>query len=376
MADIEKIIQTTEEGPTFTLRSDAYRPGEAGELLADVVSLANATAGGKRYVVFGVESLPGTSERRVPGMPDLPNTHMWQQLVREYIEPEIRIEYRTEMLADRKVGVLIIPPCAHPPYLLKRAFGNLERGASFIRRGTVRDRLLREDLEIIYSRRYDYATRFAGLRVGFSVEDEVVEALTLRRQRDIDLPSYEHTSKLRELIEARSYSDALAGSGDSGIVRMVHVRVYGAEVPYESKSAEQLRREVEELQAAFREQDRHARYERDAAKVNLIVLNDSGEALEEAALIVHFPVAKGFEVVSSSVPTAAGHVEGKPESAAISLARTLGRIEPGASVAAFREPLRIALTAQCRHRMLPVRYELRATNLPMPLQGKLRFEVA
>ena len=59
MVDIATIIQTTEEGPTFALRADAYRPGEAGELIADVVSLANATASGKRYVVFGVEAMPG-----------------------------------------------------------------------------------------------------------------------------------------------------------------------------------------------------------------------------------------------------------------------------------------------------------------------------
>jgi hypothetical protein len=29
MVDIATIIQTTEEGPTFALRTDAYRPGEA-----------------------------------------------------------------------------------------------------------------------------------------------------------------------------------------------------------------------------------------------------------------------------------------------------------------------------------------------------------
>ena len=120
-------------------------------MIADVVSLANATASGKRYVVFGVEAMPGGSERKVPGIPELPNTHMWQQLVREYVEPEIKIEYRTELLADRKVGVLVIPPCAQQPYVLKRTFGSLERGSAFIRRGKVRDRLLREDL-IIYAR--------------------------------------------------------------------------------------------------------------------------------------------------------------------------------------------------------------------------------
>ena len=375
MVDIATIIQTTEEGPTFALRTDAYRPGEAGELIADVVSLANATASGKRYVVFGVEALPGSSERKVPGIPETPNTHMWQQLVREYVEPEIKIEYRTELLADRKVGVLVIPPCAQQPYVLKRTFGSLERGAAFIRRGTIRDRLLREDLEIIYARRYDYATRFAGLRVGFTAEAPV-EMLALQRQRDTALPSYTHTSKLRELIEARSYADQLSASGDSGIVRMVHVRVFGPDVPYESKTLEQLRRELEELEVSFREQDRHARYERDATKVNLTVCNESSEPLEESALVVHFPVARGFEVIARTGLSSAGHVEGRPESAAVSVARTIGRIEQGTSVEAFAEPLRVVLTSECRHRILPVRYELRAANLPMPMQGKLRFEVA
>jgi hypothetical protein len=195
--------------------------------------------------VFGVEAMPGSSERKVPGIPELPNTHMWQQLVREYVEPEIKIEYRTELLADRKVGVLVIPPCAQQPYVLKRTFGSLERGcAPSSVAARLRDRLLREDLEIIYARRYDYATRFAGLRVGFTAA-EPVEVLALQRQRETALPSYEQSSKLRELIEARGYADQLSASGDSGIVRMVHVRVFGPDVPYESKSLEQLRRELE-----------------------------------------------------------------------------------------------------------------------------------
>jgi hypothetical protein len=375
MADIAKIIETTPEGPTFALRHDAYRPGEAQELIADVVSLANAPGGGKRYIVFGVETPPGSAERRVTGIPELPNTRMWQQLVREYIEPEISIEYRMEKLGGRNVGVLIVPPCAQPPYVVKRTLGALERGASFVRRERVRDRLMRADLEAIYARRYDPAARFAGLQVGFTAEVPV-DTLELRRQSDAELPSHEHTSKLRELIDARSYVDRLNGSGDSGIVRMVHVRLFGADVPYESKSLAQLQAELEAVRDAFREQDRHARYERDAARVNLTVVNDGAEPLEDTALVVHFPVARGFEVVAGpGAQAAAGHVAGRHEgAAAVSLARPLGRIEPGTRMEAFPEPLRVVLTAHCRHRVLPVRYELRAANLPYPMKGKLRFE--
>jgi hypothetical protein len=375
MADIRKIIQTTLEGPVFALRPDAYRPGDAQELIADVVSLANSAFVGKRYIVFGVESIPGSTERRVPGLSEAPNTAMWQQLVREYIEPEVRIEYRTEILADRKVGVLIVLPCVQQPYTMKRALGSLDRGAAFIRRGTTRERLVREDLELMYARRYDYATRFAGLRVGFSAE-EPAESLALQCQKDSALPSYAQTSKLRELLEARSYVEQSGSSDDSGIVRIVHMRVFGADVPYESKSVARLRQELQEIEAAFRDQDRHARYERDAARVNLTVANESAEPLDEAALVVHFPVAKGFEVIPGAEPAATGRLEGRSESAAMSVARSLGRIEQGTHVVAFAEPLRVVLTSECRHRVLPVRYELRAANLPMPMQGKLRFEVA
>src|SRR5262245_802053 len=105
MADIRKIIQTTLEGPSFHLRVDAYRPVDAQELISDILSLANSPLGGKRYIVFGVESMPGSTERRVPGISETPNVQMWQHLVREYIEPDVRIEYRTETLADRMVGV-------------------------------------------------------------------------------------------------------------------------------------------------------------------------------------------------------------------------------------------------------------------------------
>ena len=375
MADIRKIIQTTLEGPVFALRPDAYRPGDAQELIADVVSLANSAFVGKRYIVLGVESMPGSTERRVPGLSEAPNTAMWQQLVREYIEPEIRIEYRTEILGDRKVGVLIVLPCVQQPYMLKRALGSLDRGAAFIRRGTTRERLVREDLELMYAHRYDYATRFAGLRVGFSA-DEPAESLALHCQKDTALPSYTHTSKLRELLEARSYVEQSGSNDDSGIVRIVHMRVFGADVPYESKSVAQLRQELQEIEAAFRDQDRQARYERDAARVNLTVANESAEPLDEAALVVHFPVARGFEVIAGAEPAATGRLEGRSESAAMSIARSLGHIELGTRVVAFAEPLRVVLTSECRHRVLPVRYELRAANLPMPMQGRLRFEVA
>jgi hypothetical protein len=271
--------------------------------------------------------------------------------------------------------MLIVPHCVQQPYMLRRALGTIERGASFIRRGTTRERLVREDLELMYARRYDYATRFAGLKVGFTA-DEPAEMLALQCQQDMALPSYEHTSKVRELLEARSYVERASSTEDSGIVRMVHMRVFGTDVPYESKTVEQLEQELQEIEAAFREQDRHARYERDATRVNLTVANDSAEPLDEAALVVHFPVAKGFEVIAGAGPASSGRIDGRPESAAVSVARTLGRIEQGTRIAAFAEPLRVVLTAECRHKVLPVRYELRAANLPIPMQGKLRFEVA
>jgi hypothetical protein len=376
MADIRTIIETMLEGPTFMLRQDTYRPGEAQELIADVVALANSAWAGKRYVVFGVESAPGSSERRVVGLSDAPNSHMWQQLVREYVEPEVRIEYRTEALADRKVGVLTVLPCPQPPYLMKRTLGTLERGGGFIRRGTTRDRLVREDLETFYARRFDPAARFAGLRVGFAGE-EPLSTVVLGRQDDAALPSHPFTSKLRELIEARGYVDQVASGGDSGIVRMVHLRIFGPDVPYESRSMADLRSEFEQIEASFGEEDRKVRYERDAARINLVVSNESAEALEDAALIVHFPVAAGFEIVAGGgLVASSGRVDGKPESAAVSLARPLGRIEQGARVAVFGEPLRVVITSQCQHRALPVRYELRANNLPSPMQGKLKIEVA
>jgi hypothetical protein len=374
--DIATIIQTMPEGPTFALRHDAYRPGEAQELIADIVSLANAIGGGKRYLVLGVEAVPGTTERRVPGLADVPNTAMWQQLVREYIEPEIRFDYRTETIADRNVGVLIIPPCTQAPYMIRRTLGGLERGASFVRRDNSRDRLVRADLEILYARRYDTAARFAGLQVGFEAE-QPAQVLSLRRQDDTALPSYQHLARIRELIDARSYVDRMAASGDSGIVRMVHVRVYGPDVPYESRSLPELEEERARIQASYESEDRHARYERDAARVNLSIVNDSAETLEEASIIVHFPIVDGFEVLSATDdPAASGHIDGKRGSAVLSIARKLGSIEQGARSSVFSEPLRIVLTSLCRHQVLPVRYELRADNLPSPLQGKLKIEVA
>jgi hypothetical protein len=260
--------------------------------------------------------------------------------------------------------------------MVKRTLGSLERGASFVRRDTKRDRLVREDLELLYARRYDTATRFAGLQVGFD-GDKPRQTLELRRQDDSALPSYAATSKLRELIDARNYADKLAANGDSGIVRMVHVRLYGADVPYESRTLRELESELEQVRQEYREQDRIARYERDAMRVNLAILNDSAEPLEDAALIVHFPITRGFEVLAGpDDPVSSSHVHGKRENAALSIARTLGRIEPGDRVVAFGEPLRIVLTAPCRHSLLPVRYELRAANLPSSMQGKLKLKVA
>ena len=382
MADIATTIQTTPEGPTFALRHDVYRPGEAQELIADVVSLANATTPGKRYIVFGVEAVPGGAERRVAGIASCAqpaDVAAPRARVHRARDPD-RVPHRD---TRRAPGRRADRPALSPGALHAQAGARRPRARRFLHTPRSRPRSPRA--------RGSRAALRTPLRPGAraspacgwdSTANEphggAAAAPPGRRRAALSCAHLEAARADRGTrLRRRARRERATPASSAWCTCASSAPTYRTRAGH----APELERELAGDQASYREQDRHARYERDAARVNLTVVERERGAARRCGPRRALSRQRGLRgAVGRGARPRPGHVEGKRESAAVSIARTLGthRYRARACACLRRAAARRPHLAPARIRSLPVRYELRAANLPVAAAGQaaLRSRIA
>ncbi|MFI8715387.1 helix-turn-helix domain-containing protein [Brevibacillus brevis] len=152
--DLFEIIRYENENIYVDFKRSQYQNNE--DFLKDIMAMANAnTDVSKRYIIIGVKHSPGGS-REYFSIPteEFKDDAIYQDLVRNNIEPEIKFIYRPVEFEGHLLGVFEISECENRPYVMKKKFGTLEQGACYIRRGSQQGRAVRTDLEIMYEERY------------------------------------------------------------------------------------------------------------------------------------------------------------------------------------------------------------------------------
>jgi len=148
------IIRYENESTYVDFKRSQYQNKE--DFLKDIMAMANAnTDVNKRYIIVGVKhSTSGSREYFSIPRNEFKDDADYQDLVRQNIEPEIKFVYKPVELREYLLGVFEISECENRPYVMKKKFGTLEQGASYIRRGSQHARVIRADLEMIYEERF------------------------------------------------------------------------------------------------------------------------------------------------------------------------------------------------------------------------------
>lgn len=155
LVQLKQIIENSNENECIDYKLKMYHFSQKQnkeEFLKDILALANSKENKEKYLIFGVKE--ENYIRKIEGIDksSVKDQAIYQQLVRENIEPDINLEIEFHEINQKNICVFIIR-ALDKPYILKKDYGKYEKGTCFIRINTTTTRMLRKDFDEIYKQK-------------------------------------------------------------------------------------------------------------------------------------------------------------------------------------------------------------------------------
>ncbi len=168
------------------------------DFLIDVISLANSTSKGEKYIITGAKVKPD-GERIIQGIEiaKVKDSAIYQELVTENIEPSISIEFKILDYNNYKFGIFKIFNCDDKPYLLKKKYGDLENGFIKVRKGSRNTNISRYLLDSIY--KLKIPERISNFKISGIVDTKISDTIYLKKY-DFFPNMYEEREKCISLL--------------------------------------------------------------------------------------------------------------------------------------------------------------------------------
>jgi len=384
---LENIVRDGKESAGVLFRRGAYIKASQEELLRDVLSLANANVEGQRVIILGVEAgVRGATVFNIP-REAIDGTHRYHGVIRDFIEPPLNMHAESLTVDGKQLVALILEDCTDKPYMMRADHSaRLRRGDAWIRVKTENQRMGRRQLEAVFAHRFAEALYTGKVEVGFD-GNMLSQEMSIKTVDGALLPSKDAKEKLTTLIEAKEQKGTIADE-NTFITRLTHARLFGADQPYQSHSVSELRNELNNLVERYRDQDDYFRFELNAEKVNLVLINESDQQLKGASIALMVPRASKFQLARRVPTNPANELKARKvyddESSyptvselekADQVTESLGDMAPGQSLLAFKEPLRLFADKALAGQKVTLFYKLYGRNLRQPISGKLFFKL-
>lgn len=385
MNSLLKKIQSSGPGNDLQFRSTAYGKDEIRRFLRDVIALANAPVEGPRYIVvgMGVDASGGKTLNSISAS-DFSGKPAYLSLVAEYIEPVIKIQHRAVQTGGVRLGVFEISDCQDRPYMMRADYSEtLRRGDAYLRIDDMPMKMGRRQLQSMFEKKFVDSVTAGKIEIGFP--GEIIHKDLRVKPIDLtELPSNLASAKIKELMDIHT-NPAHRGS-TTVISRMVHARLFGSDDPYEDRTQDELRRELEELKARHADEDQHFLFESNIESLQLVILNQGDDPIEDATMKIVMPRHGAFFVAEKLpmqrrggkfVERTAEEIEGYPAVSirkdAVTATNIIGEVPADAPKLAFTIPLRICVGNELAGRKLAIKYQLDGRNLRRPATGQVRL---
>ena len=383
--NLAKIVRAAAPGSGVQLRPAAYGKNGIRQFLRDVVAMANASVDGARYIIVGA-AIDKKGNKRLTSVSreDFSGKPSYLGLVTDFIEPPIRLKYKSANVDGKRIGVFEISDCQDRPYMMRADFSEkLRRGDAYMRVGDEAIKMGRKLLQDLFERKFRDSVSAERVEIGFP--GEIIHKDIKIRTIDLDqLPSAIASTKLKQLLDIQN---SVKDSGSTTVMaRLTHARLFGSDSPYENRSADELMREMAEIEKKHQFEDEHFLYETNAEKLQLVVYNQGDQPIQDAALSIVMPNHNAFyvanklpklrrngEYVNRSRGDSTEYPTVNLKDDTIHISNTLGEIPSFAPVNAFEVPLRVCVGSDLKGRRLGIRYSLFGSNLRSPATGKLRL---
>ena len=149
---IKELLDKKQESDLFDIKLKYYEDDKKFALIKDVVSFANCSEPGDKYIIFGVEN----KTFAIKGISDeLPDISDIQSLLNTYIEPNIEFNIDEQIIDGKIIKYIKIKNCLNKPYMIKKAYSKngkteLREGEIYIRKNATNSIATRNDLMKIF----------------------------------------------------------------------------------------------------------------------------------------------------------------------------------------------------------------------------------
>ena len=385
MNRLVKIAQLAAPRADAQYRQAAYGSRDIRRFLRDVIAMANTAIEGPRFIVIGLD-FDDKGRKRLHSVPadDFSGKPSYQFLVMDFIEPQIRIQYKAVTVEGKQLGIFEIPHCSDKPYMMRIDHSEtLRRGDAFVRVNNTAMKLGRGQLQGMFEKKFHESESAKRIEVGFP--GEIIHKVLKIRTTDLTaMPSTIASSKLDQMLQVQS--NATRSGATTAIARLTHARLFGSDDPYQIRSSSDLMEEMAQIKLKHQGDDERFLFEQNAEKLQFVIYNQGDEPIQDASLLLAMPNDPSFFVadhlptpshsgpfLSQHPPEFGNYPTVKVKKTAIHVSKTLGEIPCGEPVLAFDVPLRVCAGAALQGRKFGISYALSAANLRYPAKGTLRL---
>ena len=213
-----EIIEYYSESHSIDFKREQYpleKHRKKHELLKDISSMANHPSDEDKYLIIGVEENNGKANS-FHNINDLIDQASYQQFVNNHIEPELNFDYNSLEYKGYQLAYFRIFNNNNRPYLIKKEVRNFvdnnkiefREGDGFIRKGTSTDKITRNELDIIYERKFRGIDRKSDIIVTPTVgkpDDDELSMIPDIKYIDIDIENKSNKSIDLDDIEMKVY---------------------------------------------------------------------------------------------------------------------------------------------------------------------------
>lgn len=387
---LKDIIQYENEHTCLDFKKVQYVQENYVSLLKDVMAMANAIATGDKYIVIGVKHF-SDGKREIYPIENFVDSATYQQIIRENIEPELHIEYEPYQHEQGLIGILHLPDCNNPPYLLKKDYKGLKKGDCLIRKGSHQTKISRSDLDKIYEIR-NKKSKFSGvINIGFA-NTNYSQEITLSTISLDDLPSQKAADRICEVLETRKQSQepiephVLTISANLAIP----MSLFGGR-PYRERSSETLEKNLADVKEDYAEDDQYEIFEIRGFHLNFEIFNNGDEYIQDASIKIHIPRNDNCYIVAEEItkePSSGGFLNIpvinmsnlryptiKYDENRILISKSIENIKHQMITKVFDYDIRLAIIKTPENGIIPIDFKLFAKNLPNPIHKKLTIKV-
>lgn len=393
MANIDDLIEYHDEEHNLDFKGAQYPKEKHADLIKDLIAMANADTNDGCYIIIGViRNSEGQKELRGINREYFIDDAVYQQLIRENVEPDVNFEYILHEYAGKCFGVFRIGKCDDKPYIMKKDYKKLKTGDSWIRKGTHQPRMIRRDFDAIYEQKMA-SIGFNG-HVEILFEENESDNITIPTARKFTFPSEREAKKIRRTIERKKNPDTQKPeipsiSAISGLDDILYT-IYGAK-PYHKRTLEELEENLENVRRDFTDEDEYFRFEKNGYKLNIILHNKGEQYIEDGEIRVHIPKVEGLFVA----PRVAEEPNRDPYGYNIHIypefpskypeitesetytviMESVGNIKHHIPILAFEEPIRVFFSNSLSGKSIEIKCEIFGRNLRKPITKILEIHL-